>query len=120
METTKQTIERIQMDLDVQEAQIKMFDGCIERCNYIVEVGAYTLACGENNKAEYVLKLTPTQWTKEAAIANAEMLMKGEVNEHIRVVDKLTWYKEQIEVKRHTLEVLEKIAELEINTCVKA
>jgi len=110
METIKETIVRLNKDLSIQEAQLKSFENCLERCNYIVEVGGYTLACGENNKAEYVIKLTPTQWSKESAMANAEMLKKDNVNEHIKVVDKFTWYKENIQMKKEILELLKNIA----------
>jgi len=105
--TRKEIIERIQRDLAVQEAKLKSFDNCLERCNYIVEVGAYTLARGENNEAKYVLKNTPTQWTEKAAIANAENLRKNKVNDHIQVVDKFTWYKKQIESKKSTLIIIQ-------------
>ena len=110
-ETLKQAVERVKKELAIQESQLKMYENCIERCNYIVEVGAYTLARGDNNNAEYVKKLTPTQWDKESAIKNAEQLKKANVNKHIRVVDKITWYKEQIETKKQLLEYFAKIAE---------
>ena len=113
METTKQIIERIQRDLAIQESQLRKFENCLERCNYIVEVGAYTLAGDENDNAIYVLKRTPTQWTEEAANANAEEMRRLKINDHIRVVDKFTWYKEQIESKKSTLEMLEKLLEIE-------
>jgi len=100
-------IDKIQRDLEIQKSQLKLFEGVLERCNYIVEVGAYTLSTEEQGiTAMYVNKLTPTQWGKEAAEANARMLRERGVNKHIRVVDKLTWYNEQIKSKEESLKIL--------------
>jgi hypothetical protein len=112
MET--ELLSSIKKDLQIQERQLKSYENCLERCNYIVEVGAYTLACGFNGKPKFELVNCPTQWSEESANANAKMLRKHNVNPHIRVVDKFTWYKEKIDSKKQTIEMLEKLVISEV------
>ena len=62
------TIEKMKAALTVYRQQLNLMEGVLGACNYIVVVGACTIARNRDGSAELSISLTPHQFNKETAM----------------------------------------------------
>jgi len=105
---TIETINKMKESLDFYQTQLRWSEGTLQRCNYIVECGAYTIGADDSNKAVLESKRTPTQWMFVDAKHISEKL--DAINTvKCKIYVYVDWYNEKIKTLKFCIEQLEKL-----------
>ena len=81
---------------------------CIVRCNFIVDVGGFTVGADANGYLKLEFKYYPTQWTKKAAVEIAEKLKDNKPVIH----SAKAWYEKALDLYKKILPDYEKMEAL--------
>lgn len=83
----------------------------IERCTFIVEVGALTIGTDDTGKVITQNTNTPTQFSQEAVDEIMTINFKNGNGEKIlpKVYGRNEWYRSRLDLVNETLELLEKV-----------
>ena len=107
-EMRNELIQKMESKVQRYETILNPGFSCLERCNQIVEIGAYTIGVDENRKAILSLKDEPTQFSKEGV----DEILKGTFRNHNgevitpTVYFKRDWYKKELEIAKNALNTL--------------
>ena len=83
----------------------------IEKCSFIVEVGALTIGTGDIGKVITQNTNTPTQFSQEAVDEIMNMCFKNGNGERVlpKVYGRNEWYRSRLDMVNESLELLEKV-----------
>ena len=109
-EVLKNEIEKLKSYAVLYERGIT--SNMIERCTFIVEVGALTIGTDETGKVITQNTNTPTQFSQEALNEIMTINFKNGSGEIIlpKVYSRNEWYRSRLDMVNETLELLEKMA----------
>jgi len=108
-EVLKNQIEELKSHAVLYEYGIS--SDIIERCNFIVEVGALTVGTDDTGKVITLNTNTPTQFSQEAVDIIMTINFKNGNGEKIlpKVYGRNEWYRSRLEMVSETLELLKKM-----------
>jgi hypothetical protein len=109
-EVLKNKIQELKSYAVLYEHGIK--SNMIERCTFIVEVGALTIGTDDTGKVITQNTNTPTQFSQEAVDEIMTICFKNGSGEKIlpKVYGRNEWYRSRLDMVNETLELLEKMA----------
>ncbi|MCX9012965.1 MAG: hypothetical protein OIN66_17835 [Candidatus Methanoperedens sp.] len=83
----------------------------IEKCSFIVEVGALTIGTDDAGKVITQNTNTPTQFSQEAVDEIMNMCFKNGIGEKVlpKVYGRNEWYRSRLDMVNESLELLEKM-----------
>ena len=108
-EVLKNKIEELKSYAVLYEHGIK--SNMIERCTFIVEVGALTIGTDDTGKVITHNTNTPTQFSQEAVDEIMTICFKNGSGDKIlpKVYGRNEWYRSRLDMVNETLELLDKI-----------
>ncbi len=108
-EVLKNEIEKLKSYAVLYEHGIT--SNMIERCTFIVEVGALTIGTDDKGKVITHNTSTPTQFSQEAVDEIMTINFKNGNGEKIlpKVYGRNEWYRSRLDMVNETLELLEKM-----------
>lgn len=112
MKTNTEILETLKADLPKVTAQLEMISSssCLQRCNTIFQIGAYTLATDANGHAAIEITLFPTQYEPSVAkrLKNTFKNCFGDYITPIAYSPK-EWYANKVKELTSTIELFEAI-----------